>query len=113
MDEERAAVFYGPKKAGELIRKRDGFEFVYDRDYLSDPEAMPISLGLPLREEKYASKMLFPFFDGLLPEGWLLDLTCAVAKIDMNDRFRLLLYAGGDPIGAVSVRPLEDEHYDE
>lgn len=105
MDEERAAVFYGHKKAGELIKRADGFGFAYDRDYLRDPASVPISLGLPLREERYESKVLFPFFDGLLPEGWLLELTCAVAKIDEHDKFHLLLHTGEDCIGAVSVRP--------
>ena len=62
---------------------------------------------MPLRAEKYDSKELFPFFDGLLPEGWLLDLDCAAAKIDKNDKFRLLLHTGRDPVGAVSVQPIE------
>lgn len=110
MDQKQAVVFYGQKRAGLLTHKKDGFEFTYDRAYLSDPEAMPISLALPLREEKYESADLFPFFDGLLPEGWLLDLTCSIAKIDKNDKFRLLLHTGQDPVGAVSVRPIEEAH---
>lgn len=110
MNNDRAAVFHGQKLAGLLTKTGDGFEFRYDRGYLSDPEAMPISLGMPLREEKYASKELFPFFDGLLPEGWLLDMICATAKIDPDDKFRLLLHTGGDPIGAVSVKPAEEPH---
>jgi len=103
--EERAAVFYGDKEAGELIKKAGGYEFTYKREYLGDPDAMPISLAMPLQEEKYESSDLFSFFDGLLPEGWLLDLTCAAAKIDKNDKFRLLLHTGKDPVGAVSIRP--------
>lgn len=107
MNKNRAAVFHGQKLAGVLTKTADGFEFVYDHGYLSKPEAMPISLGMPLREEKYESKELFPFFDGLLPEGWLLDMICATVKIDPDDKFRLLLHTGGDPIGAISVKPAE------
>lgn len=110
MDQKQAVVFYGKKQAGLLTHKKDGYEFTYDPAYLSDPEAMPISLSLPLREEKYEATDLFPFFDGLLPEGWLLDLTCSIAKIDKNDKFRLLLHTGQDPVGAVSVRPLMEAH---
>lgn len=112
-NEERAIVYYGDKEAGELTRKPSGFEFAYNREYLSDPDSMPISLAMPLTERKYESSVLFPFFDGLLPEGWLLDLTCTAAKIDKTDKFHLLLYTGKDPVGAVSVRPADQEHHGE
>ncbi len=108
MSAHRAEIFYGDKRAGELRKKGEGYEFEYDADYLSSSQARPISLSMPLRAEKYESKTLFPFFDGLLPEGWLLDLICASAKIDKNDKFRLLLHTGEDPIGAVSVKAIED-----
>lgn len=104
--EERALVFYGDKEAGELVKSQRGFEFAYKPDYLREADSMPISLALPLTDRKYESPVLFPFFVGLLPEGWLLKLICAETKIDKNDMFRLLLYTGKDPVGAVSVRPL-------
>lgn len=110
MNKNRAMVFYGQKLAGVLTKTTDGFEFVYDKGYLADSEAMPISLSMPLREEKFESKEIFPFFDGLLPEGWLLDMICATVKIDPDDKFRLLLHTGGDPIGAVSVKSDEDSN---
>lgn len=72
---------------------------------MSDANARQISFSMPMRSEKYESAVLFPFFDGLLPEGWLLDLISATAKIDKNDKFQLLLHTGRDPIGAVSVIP--------
>jgi len=104
LNADRAEVFYKDRKAGELRKTGKGFEFAYDRAYLAAPGARPISLAMPLRAGKYASKTLAPFFDGLLPEGWLLEATCACAKIDRHDKFRLLLHTGLDPIGAVSVR---------
>ncbi|MBI5210962.1 MAG: HipA N-terminal domain-containing protein [Elusimicrobia bacterium] len=106
----RAAVFYGTKRAGVLIGEGERFEFAYDSAYLADRDALPISLSMPLRVERYESRSLFPFFDGLLPEGWLLDIICATAKIDRADKFRLLLHTGQDPVGAVSVRPLDEAH---
>jgi serine/threonine-protein kinase HipA len=108
---QRAVVFCQGKQAGLLTKKADGYEFSYDAEYLSDPDAVPISLVMPLRAQIYESRALFPFFDGLLPEGWLLELTCAAAKIDKDDKFRLLLHTGQDPVGAVSVRPSEDERH--
>lgn len=108
MDTLRAAVFFQDRRAGILTKARSGYAFAYDADYLDDPKAAPISLSLPLRAKSYESKELFPFFDGLLPEGWLLELTCAIAKIDAADKFRLLLHTGEDPVGAVSVHLIED-----
>ena len=105
MTEERAIVLCKGKRAGSLIKRDSGYEFAYDTAYLADPAAVPISLAMPLRSESYHSEVLFPFFDGLLPEGWLLDLTCATAKIDKDDKFRLLLHTGRDPVGAVGILP--------
>lgn len=63
-----------------------------------------MSLTLPLSQEEYTSKTLFPFFDGLIPEGWLLGAVSRNWKIDITDRFGLLLVACKDGIGNVSIR---------
>lgn len=97
------------QRAGTLSKFRKGFRFFYDPAYLKSSQARPISFSLPLRAEAYESPHLFSFFDGLLPEGWLLDLTSAGAKIDKNDKFALLLHTGRDPVGAVTVRPIADD----
>ena len=62
-----------------------------------------ISLTIPLRKEPYISKTLFSFFDGLIPEGWLLNVVSRNWKIDINDRFGLLLVSCKDTIGNVSI----------
>ncbi len=97
------------QRAGTLSRIGNGFRFFYDPSYLKSPQARPISFSMPLRAEAYESPRLFSFFDGLLPEGWLLDLTTTAAKIDKNDKFGLLLHTGRDPVGAVSVRPITND----
>ena len=112
-EEEHALIFYGDKEAGELIKKPAGYKFAYTAEYLRDPDAMPISLAMPLAETTYESPTLFPFFDGLLPDGWLLELTCTSAKIDKNDKFHLLLHTGKDPVGAISIRPAGKESHGE
>ncbi len=108
----RAVVYYQTQKAGWLIKTSQGYVFTYDIAYRKNPKARPISLSLPLRPEPYESQKLFSFFTGLLPEGWLLALTSRIAKIDPEDQFGLLLYTGRDPVGAVSVRPLEEEAHE-
>ena len=99
-----AYVYVRQRFAGVLRETDDGYEFRYDRTYLADPETPAVSLTLPRQEEVYCAKTLFAFFDGLIPEGWLLDLVSHNWKIDKRDRFGLLLVACKDCIGAVSIR---------
>ncbi len=96
-------VFVQNKFAG-LIRETDsGYEFAYTDEYLDDSNAVPVSLTLPLQHESYLSNTLFPFFDGLIPEGWLLGVVERNWKIDGKDRFGLLLVTCGDCIGDVRI----------
>lgn len=89
----------------ECFAKTDeGYSFTYDQQYLNREIASAVSLTLPLSENIYTSKNLFPFFDGLIPEGWLLGIVSRNWKIDIKDRFGLLLIACKDGIGNVSIR---------
>lgn len=89
--------------AGTLCETDEGYTFEYDSDYRAQLGAAPVSLTLPVSNSVYTSKTLFSFFDGLIPEGWLLDVVTRNWKIDNNDRFGLLLVACKDAIGNVSV----------
>jgi serine/threonine-protein kinase HipA len=89
--------------AGEVGEYSDGYFFKYDNNYLNNNAAMAISATLPLSTTVFSSKVLFPFFDGLIPEGWLLDIAERNWKIKSNDRMGLLLSCCKDCIGAVSV----------
>ncbi|HOO26173.1 MAG TPA: HipA N-terminal domain-containing protein, partial [Clostridiales bacterium] len=82
----------------------EGYTFLYDTSYLTKDQATPVSLTLPIREQTYVSKNLFPFFDGLIPEGWLLNIVSRNWKVDPADRFGLLLVACKDCVGNVSIR---------
>lgn len=88
---------------GLVSETDDGYFFVYNKEYLNTDNAMPVSLTLPLTEKPYKSKTLFAFFDGLIPEGWLLDIAEKNWKINYKDRMGLLLTCCKDSIGAVSV----------
>ncbi|HQS25033.1 MAG: phosphatidylinositol kinase [Sphingobacteriia bacterium 24-36-13] len=100
-----ARVIYDGALAALLSETDEGYVLKYDEQYLSNPSSKPISLTLPLRKEIYLSKVLFPFFDGLIPEGWLLDIAVTHWKVKANDRFELLLATCRDTIGAVTVEP--------
>ena len=110
---KQAIVYWKTLKAGILSESDEGYSFVYDKDYLSMSEAQSISLTMPLREEPFQSNMLHPFFDGLIPEGWLLDIAQKNWKIDARDRMALLLVCCRDCIGAVSIEPVNVPEEDE
>ncbi|MCK9402588.1 MAG: HipA N-terminal domain-containing protein [Chitinophagaceae bacterium] len=101
---KKAKVLYDENLAGFISETDEGYEFVYDTNYLNE-SPRPVSLTLPLQEESFKSKVLFAFFDGLIPEGWLLDIATEHWKVKANDRFGLLLLACRDAIGAVSIVP--------
>ena len=90
--------------AGVLSETEEGYSFSYTSDYLSRDDSGAVSLTLPLTEQTYTSKTLFPFFDGIIPEGWLLDAVSRNWKIDPKDRFGILLVACKDSIGNVSIK---------
>ena len=104
----RARIYYQSQLAGILSEEDTGYRFVYDIDYLQQPDATPVSLTMPLAQKEYESNVLFPFFDGLIPEGWLLDISVHNWKLDPRDRMGLLMKCCRDCIGAVSVEPFEE-----
>lgn len=104
MSYRKADIYVHETKAGVLKETETGYRFQYESTYALQKNAEPVSLTLPLRQEPYESRILFPFFDGLIPEGWLLDVVEETWKVNSNDRMGLLLVSCRDTIGHVSVR---------
>ena len=100
----KATVYLNQETAGELAETPDGFIFRYDENYQNHPAAPPLSLTMPISSQAFQSSFLFPFFCGLLSEGYNRAVQCRVLKIDENDDFGLLLaIAHTDTVGAVRV----------
>jgi serine/threonine-protein kinase HipA len=100
-------VFYNDVLAGILTETDDGeYTFVYNVNYIQQHPDQFITFTMPVREKPYSEKRLFPFFDGLIPEGWLLDIASKSWKINLNDRMGLLLACCQNCIGAVDVKPI-------
>lgn len=105
----KAAVKINDELAGWLIQDEQGYHFAYDKAYRIRPLARAVSLTLPLREAPYTAAVMFPFFDGLIPEGWLLDIAERNWKLNPRDRMGLLLACCKDCIGAVSIEAIKEE----
>lgn len=103
----QANIYFQDQLAGTLVEGDSGYTFHYKKEYLKTLDPKPVSLTLPLSEESYHSNVLFPFFDGLIPEGWLLEIGEKHWKLNTRDRFELLINLCRDTIGAVSVYPME------
>jgi serine/threonine-protein kinase HipA len=99
----QAHVYRDKEVAGLLSESESGYTFAYSAEYLAQGNAKAISLTLPLSTAKYTSN-----FDGLIPEGWLLDIAQESWKLNERDRFGLLLACCRDCIGAVGVEPSDD-----
>lgn len=95
--------------AGWLTQDEQGYRFEYDPSYLKIESVKPVSKTLPLQSHAFQSPVLFPFFDGLIPEGWLLTVAERNWKLNTRDRMGLLLACCKDCIGAVSVLPVITE----
>jgi serine/threonine-protein kinase HipA len=105
----KASIKIEHQIAGSLVQDEQGYHFTYNEAYLSAPNAKPISLTLPLRSTPYTLKTLFPFFDGLIPEGWLLNVAEKNWKLNQRDRMGLLLACCKDCIGNISIEEIKEE----
>ena len=99
----RGKVYLKNVFCGVISETDAGYSFEYSQEYLTLSDAQPVSLTMPLTDQPFQSKTLFAFFDGLIPEGWLLDIAEKNWKINYKDRMGLLLTCCKDCIGAVSV----------
>lgn len=107
----KAQIYYKDILVGILTETNEGeYTFRYEKDYVSQFPKQFITFTMPVRESKYSERRLFPFFEGLIPEGWLLDIAARNWKINRNDRMGLLLACCQDCIGAVSVKPIKEEN---
>lgn len=103
----KAIIYYKEYAAGTLTETNDGdYIFQYNEKYVDEHPKQFLTFTMPVRPEPYTDKRLFPFFEGLIPEGWLLDIASKNWKINQNDRMGLLLACCKNCIGAVSVQPI-------
>ncbi|WP_448606705.1 HipA N-terminal domain-containing protein [Paenimyroides ceti] len=96
----QAKIYFQDQLAGILAEGDDGYTFIYEKAYVETINPKVVSLTLSLTEQPYHSKILFPFFDGLIPESWLLEIGEKHWKLNPRDRFELLINLCRDTIGA-------------
>jgi serine/threonine-protein kinase HipA len=100
----RGLVYKKDVQAGIVWEDENGYSFQYNNNYLGNPVYGAVTKTLPLRSEIFTSPFMLPFFDGLIPEGWLLKIAIDNWKLDARDRMNLLLTLCEDCIGDVSIK---------
>ncbi|MEY2829688.1 MAG: hypothetical protein RIQ33_1546 [Bacteroidota bacterium] len=100
---QQGLVYKKDKLAGFVWEDENGYSFQYNKDYLLHPIYGEVSRTLPLRSESFTDKNMLPFFDGLIPEGWLLQIAIENWKLNSRDRMSLLLTLCKDCIGDISI----------
>lgn len=100
----KASVLVNGIEAGELEQLKDGkHKFTYHANY----HGAPVSLTMPLANKTYEFDRFPPFFEGLLPEGIMLEALLRKYKLDKNDYFGQLIKVGHDVVGAVTIEGIE------
>jgi len=101
-----AGIFVQGKLAGRLEEMEPGhkYRFIYRSGY----DGPAVSLTMPTTESEYTFDRFPPFFDGLLPEGAMLEGLLKQNKIDRQDYFTQLLAVGGDMVGAVTAEAVAE-----
>lgn len=107
----KGKVYYNAHLAGIISETNEGeYVFQYDKEFVKAHPKEFITFTMPVTDKPYIDKRLFSFFEGLIPEGWLLDIASKNWKINRNDRMGLLLACCQNCIGAVSVLPIPEDN---
>ncbi len=100
----KAAVFVNRVFAATFteVSKKE-YVLEYDASYSGNP----ISLKLPIAERKFTFSQFPTYFDGVLPEGAMLEHMLKTLKIDRHDYFSQLMSVGKDLVGHVTVEEIQ------
>lgn len=104
-------VFLNARLTGTLTRQASGaIEFRYAPGWLAWEHALPVSLSLPLREERFSGGSVQAVFDNLLPDGDAMRRRIAEqVHAQGHDVFSLLAAIGRDCVGALQMLPEGEE----
>lgn len=104
-------TFLNSRLVGQLHRQSSGaISFIYDRSWIEWPQAIPVSLSLPIREKEYTGAPVIAVFENLLPDNESIRRRIAArARAEGTDAYSLLGAIGHDCVGALQFLPLQSE----
>jgi len=104
-------VYLNGRLVGRLQKETSGaIDFRYDPSWLDWEHTLPVSLSLPLREDRYIGDPVIAVFDNLLPDSETIRKNLAArVKATGNDAYSLLSAIGRDCVGALQFLPEGDD----
>jgi serine/threonine-protein kinase HipA len=98
---KRAKISVNGIYAGDLLEivKGKEYQFTYREKY----DGGAVSLTMPVSQNIYIFDRFPPFFEGLLPEGPMLEALLKKKKIDADDYFEQLMQVGKEMVGNISA----------
>lgn len=104
-------VFLNGRIVGQLLREASGaISFVYEDSWLAWENTLPVSLSLPLREDRYVGAPVMAVFENLLPDNEPIRRRVAErVGADGTDAYSLLSSIGRDCVGALQFLPDGEE----
>ena len=107
-------VYMNGYRVGTFTKATNGaHQFQYDESWVKLPGSRPISLSMPLRQQRYQGDEAYNFFDNLLPDNpEVRNRVVARYQADSTQPFDLLSCIGQDSVGALQLvaqgRPVPD-----
>lgn len=100
-------VYINGRLVGRLRRETSGaIDFQYDESWLNWNSTFPVSISLPLREDRYVGDPVIAVFDNLLPDNEdVRRRVAARSDADGIDPYSLLSAIGRDCVGALQFLP--------
>lgn len=98
----QARIYVHGIPAGILLERERGSDYLFR--YNDKYDGPPVSLAMTLSQREYHFEGFPPFFEGLLPEGEMLEGLLRQNKIDRSDTFAQLVAVGQDTIGAITIQ---------
>ncbi len=99
-------VYLQQERVGQLIQDQHAqMLFQYSKDWLSKPNAVPVSHSLPLREKRFNRNECRGFFAGILPEEGKREIIARNLGISARNDFAMLEQIGGECAGAITFMP--------
>lgn len=103
-------VWWNGRIVGQFTQDQDGdIGFAYAEAWLEDEKALPLSVSLPKRPERFSRRECRPFFGGLLPEESQRLVAAQALGVSPANDFALLDRLGGDVAGALQLLPEDQE----
>ena len=100
----RAKVFVAGVEAGVLEELTRGSEYIFR--YHETYQGYPVSLTMPIEQREIWFNRFPPFFDGVLPEGFMLAALLRQTRIEKDDLFSQLVAVGGNLVGPVTIEEI-------